>query len=610
METEQSQTCKKCLRIFKYHKSFKNHKCKGKSKPVYKCSMCQKQYRYAGSLLKHKCSVCERCKSIMQFTNKKRKKKCIKCQKSHRCPHCPKKFMTKTELILHKYAKHPVRNKKRVITSKKYSCKKCRMKFANRRLFYNHSMLSHYGGASAQSEFPKGILEDMKNDRELKKILEVNKPHILAHHSRGNVKSTMNYPTANLSQGNQEIAKQMKEIYLSQPNAYKINMAFGIILRNIQTSELRYYIPYENSTFFDTPKTIANEKNLNKVLKQIQGKDLLDEVMNLRPNSKWQPMYITNVNYYLYPLKYTLGKPCNLPAYIVNKANHQVLVLNVRNPVTTKLYKDKMCFFRALSYHRKRTVKRKEVIKLFNQWKKNQPRARKNKGVQLSMIPELEDCFRIKINLYQLNPRSEVRIVYKSIKDYADTINLDLYKYHVSYIKDFGEYAKSFQCNRCDRIFDRMVYLRTHGRSCYNKTTRIFPGGFHKKHETIFDRLESFGINVQSGQRRYEHFIFYDFESMLVKKERKMSDTVQSVNVHVPICVGISASLDAYRKPKIIFSNDAEQLVKETIEYMTLIQTDICNLMSERWKHATQTLETTLQKLIKDERSSKVKISV
>lgn len=58
--------------------------------------------------------------------------------------------------------------------------------------------------------------------------------------------------------------------------------------------------------------------------------------------------------------------------------------------------------------------------------------------------------------------------------------------------------------------------MKRHQRTCTGKTKRKFPGGFYSNPQSVFDKLDQFGIYVEEKDRLYEWFLVNDFESILV----------------------------------------------------------------------------------------------
>ena len=164
-----------------------------------------------------------------------------------------------------------------------------------------------------------------------------------------------NFPTNNLSRGYREIRHHVTEIYREQHFAFRINLAFGMILHNPQTDEYRYYIPYYNSRILQYPFTISNRNGIRFLIHKLAGIDIIQQARTLA--------FITNVQYNVFVTDFPLGHSDFLPDYIVNNKYLKNMYIN---PRTKKPYYDNMCFFRCLRIHFK---KEKTVNEYFNLWK-------------------------------------------------------------------------------------------------------------------------------------------------------------------------------------------------------------------------------------------------
>ena len=78
----------------------------------------------------------------------------------------------------------------------------------------------------------------------------------------------------------------LRAIFRAQRNVFKINLAFGFILSNVETREKRYYYPPQNGLIFDQPLVVADEAGLWRVLQRMGEMDWLKCVRQQKPNSK------------------------------------------------------------------------------------------------------------------------------------------------------------------------------------------------------------------------------------------------------------------------------------------------------------------------------------
>ena len=143
--------------------------------------------------------------------------------------------------------------------------------------------------------------------------------------------------------------EMVRRIFRQQITAFKINLSFGFILRNVETGELRYYHSSQNnSRFFDVPHLIRTEEDLERFLEELSRHDMLEYIRQQRPDTKWVVHLLTNVTFYVNKLfDHPIGARVVLPDHILkNKA--VVALVGGSNGA----YTDNLCFFRCLAVHR------------------------------------------------------------------------------------------------------------------------------------------------------------------------------------------------------------------------------------------------------------------
>ena len=84
---------------------------------------------------------------------------------------------------------------------------------------------------------------------------------------------------------------------------------------------------------------------------------------------------------------------------------------------------------------------------------------------------------------------------------YPDTLNLNLYKTHFSYIHHLTMYTRSFKCKKCGKLFHRSFNLNRHEQTCEVEVKRVFPGGVLHVGQTVFQKMREFGIHVSEELR-------------------------------------------------------------------------------------------------------------
>ena len=100
-------------------------------------------------------------------------------------------------------------------------------------------------------------------DVPLRQIYEGNQNVILADAKIDKGRKVIyNLPTNNLRDGVDEIWWKLDEIFTDQNGAFKINLSLGLILRNMETGEYRYFAPHVNDSLFPSPFLIGSRKYL------------------------------------------------------------------------------------------------------------------------------------------------------------------------------------------------------------------------------------------------------------------------------------------------------------------------------------------------------------
>ena len=119
--------------------------------------------------------------------------------------------------------------------------------------------------------------------------------------------------------------EMVRYLYRQQTTAFKINLSFSFILRNIETGVLWYYHSSQNNArFFYVPHLIRTEEDLERFLEELSRHDILEYILQQRPDTKWVVHLLTNVTFYLNKLiQHPIGARVVLPDFFLR---NQVLV--------------------------------------------------------------------------------------------------------------------------------------------------------------------------------------------------------------------------------------------------------------------------------------------
>lgn len=203
-------------------------------------------------------------------------------------------------------------------------------------------------------------------DEQLKEVYETNASLILRRHQEGNVYSVYNFPIDNHFTVS-EIMQAGNEIYDRQQKAFRLNLEFGLILKNTETGEYRYFKPYHNQEIFEHPIYVSRRIHLKRLQHRMQQLNITDYILRQRPNSKWKPFLITNVRIVTYHLNFVLGNGrVTVPEHIIQSKS----VISMTTNSKGYAYKDNLCAFRCLAYHQIKdwSLLEGQTQELFQKW--------------------------------------------------------------------------------------------------------------------------------------------------------------------------------------------------------------------------------------------------
>ena len=420
-----------------------------------------------------------------------------------------------------------------------------------------------------------------------------------------------NYTSPDGSLSYEELERQFLDVFSQAEHAFKINFACGIILRNVTDGTYLYFHPMESDPVLKAPMLITSRVDIAQLMDTIKRMDLIEEMVKRRPNTKYVFHQLANIVYFTYDLEYMLGKGDEgLPAFISNR--HCIIDL-VSDLNGKNLYEDRKCFFRCLALHRGEKVQALErpTQALLDQWCFHKG-IQKFKGVQLSDIPEVEDFFKVNINIYELMAdgiEHTAKAVYVSTSTHESTMHMNLYKNHLSFITNFNTYAKRWKCRCCDKLFSRIWHFQRHEKTCTGTTKLKFPGGYWCQRPGLFERLEQHGMCVPREHRIYKMFACFNFEAILDSSENQpMGHSTTMVNRHRAISVALASNVcspdckhavedescpfcQPFRKAVCFVNADEDQLLTQMLEHLSSIQEVARSHYQHQFRHVFLTLD-------------------
>ena len=161
-------------------------------------------------------------------------------------------------------------------------------------------------------------------------------------------------------------------------------------------------------------------------------------------------------------------------------------------------------------------------------------------------ISFVEDLLTLNIVLYDIDivdGNIIGELAKRSVQKYENTVRLLRYNNYICYVNNINAVFQSFRCPNCDTFFNRTFNSERHLTTCSELVKNVYPRNVYQIRETLFDKLDSFGINYTSEQKLFKNLAIIDFESICVQAET-FRDTITTTYIgkHVPIYVSNSSN--------------------------------------------------------------------
>ena len=103
---------------------------------------------------------------------------------------------------------------------------------------------------------------------------------------------------------------------------------------------------------------------------------------------------------------------------------------------------------------------------------------------------------------------------------YEKKVQLIRYNSHISYVDNIHALFKAFRCPTCDTYFQKTGNLEHHLVRCSERVKHKYPKNVYQLRESLFDKLDSFGIQYTDDQKRFTNLAVFDFESICIPEEK------------------------------------------------------------------------------------------
>ena len=398
--------------------------------------------------------------------------------------------------------------------------------------------------------------------RDLRDFVHENWASVRTHVVRGPVQTRYNRRLTSLD--TRDLHEPLRVLFDQQTTAFKINCSYGFVLREKQSGRLRYYHSSNNccGRFLEEPSLVTNSQTFNTFLERIEETDVLQWAIAQRPNSDWVVELVTNVTFFINCIvHHPIGcVGVNLPDYVKrNKA-----IVGLEKDDHNAIYRDNLCLFRCLALHQGCDVRRLEA--LLDEY--TDTPVRDFAGVPIQDLHKIEAKFKANVCVYTLEEiadgKTTAELVRRSTARYPDTMYVNIFETHFSYIRDIRMYCHSWRCRNCgESLWKSSWELHRHESTCDAGVNRVYKGGVYRPSPSIFQRLDDEGIVVEKTLRYYPYRATFDFECYFTGGNLPAdTDHVQWSARHVPLSVSVASNVPGY-EPALCFvtDGDADKLV-------------------------------------------------
>ena len=390
---------------------------------------------------------------------------------------------------------------------------------------------------------------------------------VRTHVVNGPVQTRYNHRLTSLD--TRDLHDQLFLLFEEQTTAFKVNVSFGFILKQKATNRLRYYHSSNNccGRYLEEPSLITNRDDFDRFLARIQESDILQWAVAQRPNSDWVCEHVTNATFFLNRIvDHPIGcVGINLPDYVKN--NKAIFGLE-KDCYSKTTYNDNLCLFRCLALHLGR-----EAAALYAEY--TDTPVRHFAGVTLDELDKVETTFKTNVFVYKLveiaDGKTTAELVRRSMGHYTETMYLNLYEAHFSYIKGIRMYSHSYKCSKCEQALWKSPYhLHRHERTCTEGIKRVYKGGVYHPPSSIFERLDDEGIIVEDVLRYYPYRATFDFECYFDRDNVPAdTNTLQLSARHVPLSVSVASNVPGHEDAQCYITNgDSDKLVADMMSHL------------------------------------------
>ncbi|EGZ17269.1 hypothetical protein PHYSODRAFT_331270 [Phytophthora sojae] len=288
------------------------------------------------------------------------------------------------------------------------------------------------------------------------------------------------------------------------------------------------------------------------------------------PSSGYMVKWITGFKIYIYQRDHALGDSEAVIPKVIRDNKHVINFPKTNNK----------CVFHCIAYHKQEGAKKdprriqalvKQAFKQYCSYKEityTLGLFRNFKPIDILQFDELEECFKLNINVFNMDVETgKVECIRCSDKDY-DSINILSHENHALYITNVDMLQQKYQCSTCEMVFVSPDKLRNHTKNqCELVNIESFPAQptiYQPAPNSIRSMLTKYSI--KDADHYIDHFIVYDFEAIRKPTGVKNGENTIFTNEHIPVSVSVADSLT--EEVRCFVSDDPKELLKDMFQYI------------------------------------------
>ncbi|EGZ06170.1 hypothetical protein PHYSODRAFT_532010 [Phytophthora sojae] len=288
------------------------------------------------------------------------------------------------------------------------------------------------------------------------------------------------------------------------------------------------------------------------------------------PSSGYMVKGITGFKIYIYQRDHALGDGEAVIPKAIRDNKHVINFPKTNNK----------CDFHCIAFHKQEGAKKdprriqalvKQAFKQYCSYKEityTLGLFRNFKPIDILQFDGLEECFKLNINVFNMDVETgKVECIRCSDKDY-DSINILSHENHALYITNVDMLQQKYQCSTREMVFVSSDKLRNHTKNqCELVNIESFPAQptiYQPAPNSIRSMLTKYSI--KDADHYIDHFVVYDFEAILKPTGVKIGENTIFTNEHIPVSVSVADSLT--EEVRCFVSDDPKELLKDMFQYI------------------------------------------